>query len=482
MTASRLLSWHEDEWLASRLAEPPGKVLLLVVTALLVPASVRIPILTALALIMVAPGRRIEILAGGALWVLYERIPGAVVGAGPAAVLLGMASVLGVLGVCFVLARRFASLPDVVRRFPILVLHIGVLSLLGACIIAAGRGYGGATWGAVPVTLAAVLPFLLWRASYLMQTGRRGSAVRTSFLDHLMYALPLWGGTATPYGKGYDYLREHRTDEAHALALCRASGVKLLLLALVWRWAARGLTLLGSDTGLVLPGGLGMSLAVPDLAAAIAAGPAGFSFGTRWLSSVVALFHSVLVLAARGHLIIGVLRLFGFSVFRNTYKPLLSRSIVEFWNRYYYYFKELMVEFFFFPTFVALSKRRMQVRLVAAVLAAATVGNFYYHVVLDHRTLLAAELDNALQALAGRGIYSLALGIGVAASMVRERRRRGVTQATSSVRTIRAILGVWLFFSLLQVWNVERHELTVGQRGAFLVSLFTPGGPDRRQP
>jgi hypothetical protein len=42
-----------------------------------------------------------------------------------------------------------------------------------------------------------------------------------------------------------------------------------------------------------------------------------------------------------GHMIIGTLRLFGFNVFRNTYKPLLSESILEFWNRYYYYFKEL---------------------------------------------------------------------------------------------------------------------------------------------
>ena len=27
-------------------------------------------------------------------------------------------------------------------------------------------------------------------------------------------------------------------------------------------------------------------------------------------------------------------------------RPLLSPSVVEFWNRYFYYFKELMVEFY----------------------------------------------------------------------------------------------------------------------------------------
>src|SRR5687768_4838191 len=482
MTGSRLLNWHEDEWLVSRLEEPIGKALLLAVAALLVPDPGRIPIVTALALMMLVPARRVEILAIGALWVLYERIPAAVVAAGPGAVVLGMVSVLGLLAVCFILARRFTFLPALVRRFPILALHVALLSLLGACIFAAGRGYGGAIWGAGAVTLAALIPFLLWRASYLMHSGRRGSAARTNFRDHLMYALPLWGGTPTPYGKGYDYLREHRIDEARALAQCQASGIKLLLLALVWRWAARGLALSGSDTGLVLPA-LGWTLAVPDLATAIA-GPAGLSLGTRWLATIVELFHEVLAMAARGHLIIGVLRLFGFSVFRNTYKPLLSRSLVEFWNRYYYYFKELMVEFFFFPTFVALSKHRVQLRLVAAVLAAATLGNFYYHVVLDHRILLAADWYAGVQALAGRWIYSVALGIGVAASMLRERRRRGVTPAAagwrSRTRTIRAILGVWVFFSLLQIWNVDRHALTVRQRAAFLAGLFTPGGSERQ--
>jgi hypothetical protein len=478
MTRTRLLNWHEDNWLITRLCEPIGKACLLVMTAMLVPGVSRIPVVVALALLMLVPRRRIEILSVGALWFLHHRLPDAVVDAGPMAVLLGMASVLGLLLVCFVAARRFATLPAIVRRNPILSLHTLLLLLLGACIFAATRGYGGGVWGAGVVTLAAVIPFLLWRASYLMLSGRRGSAANTRFIDHLMYALPLWGGTGTPYGKGHDHLRHHSVVEARALARCRASGVKLLLLALAWRWVARGFTLLGSDSGLVLPEGFGSPLMVPDLATVIAAGPVGFSFGTRWLATLLELFHSVVELAARGHLFIGVLRLFGFSVFRNTYKPLLSRSIVEFWNRYYYYFKELMVEFFFFPTFVALSKHRAEVRVVVAVLAAATLGNFYYHVILDHRMLLDADRNAALQALGGRGIYSIVLGFGVATSMLRERSKRSAARTAgpqqSGLRTVRAILGVWLFFALLQVWNVDRHRLAIEQRAAFLVSLFTP--------
>ena len=91
----------------------------------------------------------------------------------------------------------------------------------------------------------------------------------------------------------------------------------------------------------------------------------------------------VLKLAARGHEIVGVLRLFGFNVFRNTYKPLLAPSLVEFWNRYYYYFKELLVDFFFFPTYVRRFRTSPRLRMLAATLAAAGFGNLYYHLLFS---------------------------------------------------------------------------------------------------
>jgi len=62
-----------------------------------------------------------------------------------------------------------------------------------------------------------------------------------------------------------------------------------------------------------------------------------------WVGLYLELVWETLSLAAKGHVWIGVLRLFGFNVFRNTYKPLLAETVVDFWNRYYYYFKELMM-------------------------------------------------------------------------------------------------------------------------------------------
>ena len=102
-----------------------------------------------------------------------------------------------------------------------------------------------------------------------------------------------------------------------------------------------------------------------------------------WAAIYCDLFRRVLSLCVSGHVIVGYLRLCGFNVFRNTYKPLLAETIVEFWNRYYYYFKELLVNFFFFPTFTRYFKRNPRLRMFAAVFAAAFVGNMYYHVIED---------------------------------------------------------------------------------------------------
>ncbi len=89
---------------------------------------------------------------------------------------------------------------------------------------------------------------------------------------------------------------------------------------------------------------------------------------TAWFALFLSLVQLILNWAIYGHVIIAILRLFGLRIFRNTYKPLLSQTIVEFWNRYYY-FKELLVEFFFFPAYLSFSKFKLNIRLLVATFA-----------------------------------------------------------------------------------------------------------------
>ncbi len=478
MIARRWWHWHEDAWLLARLETPLGRALLMVAAALLLPAtSMRAPIIAAVGLTTVAPTRRFDVLALASLWVLSQRLPKAVAAAGPVAGAVGFGTVLLLLVGCYAAARRFASLPSIVRRFPIVTLHAFLLGLLALSSYGVAQGFGRGIGGAPVATLAALIPFLLWRASYLILSGKRGTARATRLRDHLAYWIPVWGGSPTPTGKGHDYLGPRQAALGSALARVQAAGLKLLVLAALWRLLERGFQALHSSDGLALPALVsGGAIFVPELGRAIAESADTFSLPLRWLATAIGLLESVTHMAARGHVIVGVLRLTGFDVFRNTYKPLLATSIVEFWNRYYYYFKELLVEFFFYPTFISLARRSLATRIVVSVIAAATVGNFYYHLILFHRRLLGAGWEATLQWAGGRGIYCIVLGLAIAMSMLRERRRRGAGPADQPrwmvARTGRAIAGVWLFYGLLHIWNIAGHQLGIRQRFVFFVGLF----------
>ena len=76
-------------------------------------------------------------------------------------------------------------------------------------------------------------------------------------------------------------------------------------------------------------------------------------------------------------------RMAGFNALRNSYRPLSSRTIAEFFNRFYYYFKELLVDFFFYPAFLRYWKGHKRLRMIFATFAAVFFGNSFYHLTRD---------------------------------------------------------------------------------------------------
>jgi hypothetical protein len=177
-----------------------------------------------------------------------------------------------------------------------------------------------------------------------------------------------------------------------------------------------------------------------------------------------------------GHVYVGALRLCGFNVFRNTYKPLLAHTIVDFWGRFYYYFKELLVDMFFYPTFLRCFKRWPKLRLFAAVFAAAFLGNMYYHSLWMPCKLINEDFTPILSYLSSYWLYCLLLTAGIYVSMLRIQGRAGSATppgtAAAKLRRFRAIAGVWTFFSLINIWNVVGSELTFAGRTDFFLSLF----------
>ena len=368
---------------------------------------------------------------------------------------------------CYQAALNFASLPTFVRQRPLIHLH-AVFWVLVAVLWT--TGYANPTLLAILAGCVIAMPFLIWRLSYLLQTGQRGRMVGSSVLDHVVYVSPVWGGTNTPYGKGFDYLRSSEAGDEDSLARSQLAGLKMFVLAFICSIGVKLIdgVVFGSQN--IYRHALGdATLGLPTVDAQLQAPPGSHAAWVGWTAIYCDLFLQVLKLGVYGHVIVGYLRICGFNVFRNTYKPLLAETIVEFWNRYYYYFKELLVSFFFLPTFVRYFKSSPRMRLFAAVFASAFLGNLYYHAIQDPS--LARRDWAALAAmLIPRAGYCFLLALGIFVSMQREQRRTRLQFDRPWPRRAMAILGVWTFFAIIRLFH--HGDPTYRSRIEFILGLF----------
>jgi hypothetical protein len=263
-----------------------------------------------------------------------------------------------------------------------------------------------------------------------------------------------------PFAKGPEYLQAHERRAAEDLSRSRLAGLKLLILAGLWTAALAGLDrVVYADTS-----------ALPRMRDLVS-GARSASVPAAWLVLYLDLVRRCLDLAVDGHVVIGGLRLCGYHVFRNTYKPLLAESVIDFWGRFHYYFKELMLDLFFYPCYLRHFRAWPRLRLLAAVFAAAFLGNMYLHV-LAYPDLLAGGLGGALWSLRSRLVYCLLLSVGIAVSMGRQRRIRAGPQPSGNWTRLRRIAGVWTFYGLIHVWSLHPLELTLAQRARTILALF----------
>lgn len=404
------------------------------------------------------PSRRRLLLAVGAVWVALKRPLKGLVKAGSWSALtpdiissfLVVAVLFGFLWLCYRTALKFSSLPSFLRSNPQFCLHALFWLLL---VVVWNISPDSGIWRIVLVGVAIKLPFFLWRVGYMLISAKRGKMTGTGFKDHLMYLWPYYGGSNTPYGKGLEYLSRNEAKDEEALARAQLAGIRLLLLAILWKvvMAVMNGLVFGADNSVRHALG-GFTLDVPHVNEFLKQGLTPSPW-LGWASLYCELIRDVLRHAIGGHQIIGIVRIFGFYVFRNTYKPLLSETVVEFWNRYYYYFKEIMVEFFFYPTFIGWFRKWPTLRLFAAVNMAAFVGNMYYHLIGKAEKLAYGDFHGLWVSLHTRLFYCFLLSTGIFISMLREQRRAGQPRAHSVLRRGLSIFGVWTFFAIINIWN-----------------------------
>jgi hypothetical protein len=308
----------------------------------------------------------------------------------------------------------------------------------------------------------------IWFLGYALLDRRRKG--QQPLLVRLFHFQPFWGSTNVPYPKGESYLARIEARTGQDLAVTQLKGLKLVL------WASVLKVVLALFDQLVhgspgcfsrwLPG----SFCVPYLQTAIAAHLARQPFPRDlcWLSVMANFCAMLLNISIMGHFIIGICRMAGFNALRNTYRPLASTTIAEFYNRVYYYFKELLVDFFFYPAYFRYFKDRPRLRLFFATLAAAGFGNLLYHILASIGAVSQIGLWRLIVGFHVYAIYAMILGLAIGISQIRSMGRPPAKSGLVST------LGVMLFYCLIMVLDSSNLNWSIADYGSFLVNLFIP--------
>lgn len=286
------------------------------------------------------------------------------------------------------------------------------------------------------------------------------------------YYRPFWGGTATPFPKGAAYLRKIEAKNPKELAISQLKGIKLVYWALLLSLLERLLRQIfygASDVAGQPFLGIANSLNIPSFHAVLH-GTGQYPWYLNWLALIANFFVRLLGFSVWGHTIIACCRMAGYNALRNTYKPLQSASIAEFWNRFYYYFKELLVDNFFYPAFLRYFKKRPKIRLFFATMAAAGFGNILFHFLRDLGTIADKGFWLALWSFRVYIFYGMILGTAIGVSQLCEKKRTtNMSWFRKNIFTPVCVVG---FYCLLSIFDSADSTLTLTDHFIFLLRLF----------
>ncbi|UPK32171.1 hypothetical protein IVB18_28190 [Bradyrhizobium sp. 186] len=301
-------------------------------------------------------------------------------------------------------------------------------------------------------------PYLWFLAYGLADAGKEQSPV----WQRLSVFHPFWGSSLTPFGKGLSYLRRFEAKTLEELAVTQLKGVKLAAWTLV-------LAIVKICLGELVHGQLRLPMFDDNLLQYLAGHPLPRFVG--WASLVSFFVQDLLSMTVFGGIIVATARLAGFRLLRNTYRPLESTTLAEFWNRYYFYYKELLVDHFFYPTFVRCFRGHRRFRMFFATFAAACAGNLLFHFIRDIHFVGEMGLWRAVIGQQSHAFYTLVLAISVGLSQMR-RARRPASRGRLRSRLL-PCLWVSSFFCLIHVFDAPLdREHSLWQRAEFLFYLL----------
>ena len=306
--------------------------------------------------------------------------------------------------------------------------------------------------------LVGLMASYLWFIAYAV-SDRNSKPARDLTLELTSFH-PLWGSTNTPFPKGAAYLRRIEAQNPEQLAIVQLKGLKLLAWAIL-------LAVFQFFWLRFFHGYLHIPTSTEALALSVHGTPVAWHL--RWESLILAFFELILSVSIMGHRIIAGCRMAGFSALRNTYRPLSSTTIAEFFNRFYYYFKELLVDLFFYPAFLRYWKGHRRLRMAFATFAAAFFGNGFYHFTRDWQIIRDIGLWKAFVNYQALLLYNTALAAGLCISQLR---KRGPRPAGILRGRLLPAFGVGVFYCLLSVFETSERMYPLVEHLRFFASLF----------
>lgn len=270
---------------------------------------------------------------------------------------------------------------------------------------------------------------------------------------------PFWSPTYLSFNKGTTFLKKHLAQNPVDLAITQLKAIKLLL------WA---------NILFAIRDGLGWlfeaQLLIPSVEHAIDE----FLVGTRysrpigWAALIISTARFSLQIAIWAHLFMGIARLAGYRLPRGSWRPLESRTLMDYFNRFHYYFKEFLVDFFFIPSFFKVFRGHPRSRMFFATFMAAGVGNAMWHFVRDIDLVATQGLVSALGSFASYAFYALLLAIGVGLSQVRM--NRGIKPSATLIGRLYSFLFVWSFVVCMHVFSDGSRKHTLYERLSFMAN------------
>lgn len=226
----------------------------------------------------------------------------------------------------------------------------------------------GTAWDFFPLVLAC---FILAKTALFTLQPKGG-----------LWPFPVWSETMNPLQSDSRHLEEKAARTPESKIASAHSGFLLLLqgtvVALVNALMIYGFT--GANLFPWLPLGMLPTLARPelrDLALLYQNHASGPWLG---LGLLVIFFEAMLKIYAGAAATVGAIRLCGFHIFRDIYRPHEAKRFNEFYFRFYYYYSRYILEFFYYPILYRLRFiGSAGLRISASLFLAIVLGGLAFH-------------------------------------------------------------------------------------------------------